>query len=270
MFFKDYLIRQKTANYFSHSLILETSQCCDYKKIALDYLKALTCNEQTPFCDVCNNCLRINNNNYVDFIYLDSNLESISKDDAVAIQEKFLLQASEEVGVKLYVIKNLEKANKFVLNSLLKFIEEPPAKTYALFMTCNNNLILNTIRSRSQIILIQDTCDFSSSITKIPENIIKNVFADYDELKMCQTECKLDELYELVNIIIVNKNIEKQLECFNQIKELSKLEFNLLFRFLLVMVSPKKRILIEQVSNNIKLNINKRLMIHKLFEILND
>lgn len=268
MLFKDYLIRQKKANYFSHSLILETSHCCDYKQIALDYLKAIVCHTQIPFCDTCADCLRINNNNYIDFIYLDNNLELILKYDAIAIQEKFLRQASEEAGIKLYTIKNLEKANKFVLNSLLKFIEEPPMNTYALFITRNNNLILDTIRSRSQIILIQDSINLDNSITNIPQDIIKNVFADYYELKTCQQECKLDEIYQLANTMINSKNIEHQLNCFNEIKDLSKLEFNLLFRFLLMLVNPKQKILIEELANNIKLNINKKLMIHKLYEIL--
>ena len=93
--------------------------------------------------------------NYIDFEVIDS--EKVIKKEAITsaisrLQDKAL----EQGGKKILLIKNLEKANLYSLNSLLKFLEEPTPNTHLIFTTNNLASILNTIKSRTQIINVKN------------------------------------------------------------------------------------------------------------------
>ena len=49
---------------------------------------------------------------------------------------------------KIYIINNSENMTKEAQNSLLKTLEEPPEFIIIILITCNDNVILNTIKSR--------------------------------------------------------------------------------------------------------------------------
>ncbi len=61
---------------------------------------------------------------------------------------------SYEGGSKVCIIWGAEFLNNGASNKLLKLIEEPPAGTILIFITENENMILNTIRSRCQVLQI--------------------------------------------------------------------------------------------------------------------
>ena len=49
---------------------------------------------------------------------------------------------------KVYIINDGEKMTKEAQNSLLKTLEEPPEYVVIILITSNENLLLNTIKSR--------------------------------------------------------------------------------------------------------------------------
>lgn len=75
----------------------------------------------------------------------------IGVDEAQDVVKKLSLK-SYEGGYKVLIIWMAEKMNISAANKLLKLIEEPPAKTVLLLLAEEEEQIINTIRSRCQIL----------------------------------------------------------------------------------------------------------------------
>lgn len=75
----------------------------------------------------------------------------ISADEVEEITEKFSLK-SFEGGSKVIIIWHADKMNESASNKLLKFLEEPPARTIILLLADKTDYILPTILSRCQTI----------------------------------------------------------------------------------------------------------------------
>ncbi len=260
MLFCDFLTRLKHNNKFPHSLIINNTNCCDLNELAKIYLKSLVCNKNL-FCDVCSNCTRINNGSYIDFIYLSNDDEIIIKDDINKIQTAFNNVSTESSGIKLYVIKNIETANKHVVNSLLKFLEEPPTNTFALFFTRNVYSVLPTIRSRSQIIKISDKSTIDSN-----NKIYEKIFSDYDEYKKFIQNYDLDVIFNVAQQFVNCASEFDQLEIIKSIKIFSKYELVVFFDILIEIVPIEKKLNFIELKKGIKLNINKNSLIVKMFD----
>ncbi len=85
------------------------------------------------------------------FIGIENKQGQIGVDEAEAIIKKLALK-SFEGGYKIMIIWGADKLNTAASNKLLKIIEEPPAKTVFILLAENEDNILQTIRSRTQII----------------------------------------------------------------------------------------------------------------------
>ncbi|WP_420603516.1 ATP-binding protein [Flagellimonas sp.] len=75
----------------------------------------------------------------------------IGVDEALDVVKKLSLK-SYEGGYKILIIWMAEKMNIAAANKLLKLIEEPPEKTVLLLVAEEEEQIINTIRSRCQIL----------------------------------------------------------------------------------------------------------------------
>lgn len=89
-------------------------------------------------------------------ISLESKSAVISANEARKIFEKLSLKAAE-AAYKTIIIYLPEKMNPEASNKLLKLLEEPPQGTLFLLITHASERILQTIRSRCQIIYLQPT-----------------------------------------------------------------------------------------------------------------
>ncbi len=84
-------------------------------------------------------------------IGIDNKQGQIGVDEAQEIVKKLSLK-SYEGGYKVMIIWMAEKMNAPASNKLLKLIEEPPAKTIFILITEEEENILQTIKSRCQIL----------------------------------------------------------------------------------------------------------------------
>lgn len=89
----------------------------------------------------------------------------IVKDEIIKLQEEFknFSQINEN---RVYIIDGAEKMNDYAANSLLKFLEEPEQNIYAFLITSNIMKVLETIKSRCQVIMLKTTV--SSDFNDIP------------------------------------------------------------------------------------------------------
>lgn len=92
---------------------------------------------------------------YPDLRIIDGSDKLITKDFVVDSLAHLQSTSLENNAKKILWIKNIENSNKQSLNSLLKFIEEPTDNTYIIMSTNNISQVLDTIKSRAQVITLK-------------------------------------------------------------------------------------------------------------------
>lgn len=151
----------------SHAFLVETHTQEDNEEV-LKSVKIIACPNKHVETEECFICNRIEKNEFLETIFLDTDKETVKKEDIINIQKRFsnhMLEAKKMV----YVISNVHNLSVSVSNSLLKFLEEPPVNVIAIFTTNNTHKVLDTIKSRCQII----------RKAKKEEENLSSIFLDY-------------------------------------------------------------------------------------------
>ncbi len=173
--------------------------------------KSLICDEAVLACDECNDCRRIDEHNYGDFIYANGKEETIKKGKIEYIQEQFA-KSSMEGKAKIYLLENIENSTAEAMNSLLKVLEEPIAGVYAIFTCQNIHRVLPTIQSRCQVIQL-----LPQSKKALKEKLYKDDISEDD----VQILSELFESYEDCQPYIESEILEKlKLEVYHFIDDL--------------------------------------------------
>lgn len=123
-----------------------------HKLLAAYYLANLIlCEGKEKPCGECIHCKRIKENNFTNITLIDTQGESIKKEQVEALLHDFSMTSLEE-GKRIFIIHGMDKATNASSNSLLKFLEESSETSYGILITENISKVLSTIQSRSQII----------------------------------------------------------------------------------------------------------------------
>ena len=138
-------------NQLSHAYLLIGNPGTPLLDVAKYLAKTLLCDDPTPFaCNSCITCLRVDDDNYPDFILFNGEEGTIKKEAVVSIENQFEKKAFEAKGIRIYILHLVENMTVDAVNSLLKFLEEPDSNVYAFLTTNNEGLVLPTIVSRCQ------------------------------------------------------------------------------------------------------------------------
>ncbi|WP_373436800.1 DNA polymerase III [Metamycoplasma equirhinis] len=129
------------------------------------------------------------NNYYI----VNSNNESIAKEEILSAITWATKSAINSKKQKILIIKNIENGSMKSLNSLLKFLENPPFNTIILMTTNQKNNVLKTIKSRSFLIDIKNSF---ASIYDIDSFLLAYPIAENEEL--AESKIKLKELSNLI------------------------------------------------------------------------
>ncbi len=169
----------KRTNTLSHAYLISADQRVDTSEVAELLLMSIVCIQEGVFaCGECSPCKRIITNKYADIETLDGSKGIIKKDFVTNATDNLVQTAIESAGVKILYIKNIENANKYSINSLLKFIEEPQPNTFIIMTTNDLNNVLTTIKSRSQILKLKP-----KNIEMLAEEIIeKGVLSKFSKV----------------------------------------------------------------------------------------
>lgn len=258
------LFNQKT---IPQTLIVRQAPLSNFDAFLKDYLKFLICDKHG--CNQCIWCKKIDANQYCDLEIADG--RSLKKDYSTSIIKRFYNSGIEEKNIRVYVIKNIEYARKEIVNSLLKFIEEPPVGVYAVFTTRNYNAIIPTIRSRCSCIYLdkddQTTDEILSS--KASDSEIKTMaqkcFYDLDELDKRYEE--FEEYFELAKNLGSKQKLDFANEALNNFRKMNKDQISL---FLEICKHMYKKASVEliNIQDNLYLNTNKTLVFSKIFDLL--
>ncbi len=137
----------------SHAYLFHGPAGSGQLKMAHNFAKALVCLEKgVDACGHCIECRKMEHGNHPDFLLVEPDGNSIKIDQIRELQRIFSYR-SEAGNRKIYIIQDADKMTVQAANSLLKFLEEPPAPAVAMLLTDNVQSILPTIRSRTQPVL---------------------------------------------------------------------------------------------------------------------
>lgn len=261
-------------NKISHAYLFETKYNDNYMNIIKAFIKTLICpynyfnNEK---CNNCSLCKRIDDDNYPEINIIEPDGLWIKKEQVILLQNEFN-KKNIEGNKRIYVIKECERFNNHAGNAILKFLEEPVEDVVAILITNNINMVLETIKSRCQIIkLVDNSNDF------INNDLINDVieFISYLEEKKYDTIIEEREIWlnkfkernivsDVLDIMIVFYydvflyKIGKNINYFNNYKQLIEQNNDKIDNII-----NKLQILIEN-KDLIKYNLNLNLMLDKI------
>lgn len=160
---------------------------------------------------------------------------SIKKNQIAELQDEFSKTSLVE-GYRIYVIYNAETMTLSAANSLLKFLEEPENdKTLGFLLTNNEDVILSTIISRSQIIHMPKV-DVNVIINELINNdvdinlayFISHITKDIDEAKSLIEDSSIKELHQII------------MEVFNNFSDKNKISLLLIDQKPLILQSKEQ------------------------------
>lgn len=209
---KEYLEKIVNSNNVLHSYLFFGTEGIEKKEIAKEFAKRVLCSTKEEEC-TCKSCACFDSDNHPDLYIIDYDNQSIKIDDIRKLTDKVIEKPiiSEK---KVYIINNAETMTKEAQNCLLKTLEEPPEFVVIILVSSNDNLILNTIKSRCM------TLKFKSIDKELLKEYIKNNL-DYGDLS--------DNLLEYINgsigkAIKLKDNISKYEEIESYLKKVTSLD----------------------------------------------
>lgn len=114
--------------------------------------KSLFCTDKVDVlpCENCRNCKLIEQGEFPD-VTLIKPVNQVIKTERIRELVGQFSQAGIESQQQVFIIEQAEKMHPNAANSLLKVIEEPQSEVYIFFLTSDEEKMLPTIRSRTQI-----------------------------------------------------------------------------------------------------------------------
>lgn len=184
------------------------------KTQAAMYLANLLLCDTHNFCGDCINCKRIDEHVHPRILFVEPDSQgTIKKEQIDALAEEYSYSGLEE-GTRVFIIKDIEKATLGASNGLLKFLEEIKEDCYGVLLTSNLSAVLDTIKSRSQVITLE----------KINNELLKEAYlskgiSEETAKVLCTLTNNVSEGLEMIETDIVNKTI-------NLVKKISKTLIN--------------------------------------------
>ncbi len=133
---------------FSHAYIIEGASGTGKKTIAKLASASIFCKSNISLpCGKCPSCKRV-----FEGIHTDVRFYEITKVDQVREIKQGLYDSPNESDYKIYIIDQAQKMNVKAQNALLISLEEPPKNVVFFLLTTDAGALLETIRSRAQIL----------------------------------------------------------------------------------------------------------------------
>ena len=187
---------------------------------AKEFARKILCFENTKEECTCKSCTCFNGKNHPDFYLINENGENIKVDTIRNLTEK-VIEKPIISNKKVYIINDCEKMTKESQNCLLKTLEEPPEFVVIILISSNENLILNTIKSRCMSIKFHNIEDRDLILyaknklgyTNISNNFLKSFDGSIGKMiKLKDFKEKYDKIDLLISDILKKDLIEIMLD----------------------------------------------------------
>jgi DNA polymerase III subunit delta' len=137
----------------SHAYIISGPDGVGKSVFALNMAAAILCKGEKKPCLSCSSCIKVEHKNHPDLRILESKGKTIGVDDIRKLIDEIYTKPYEG-DKKIAIIKGANNITLYGQNAILKTLEEPPGHTVIIMLTENANAILETIKSRCQILTL--------------------------------------------------------------------------------------------------------------------
>lgn len=149
----DYISGAEAAGKLSHSFIISGERGSGKKTFAKYIARALLCTGRRAVsdgaCENCAACTRTNAGSHPDLIMVTHEKETVLSVDEIRDQIVNDVSVRPFYGpYRIYIVPDAHLMNDHGQNALLKTIEEPPEYVLIFLLTENEEMLLETIRSR--------------------------------------------------------------------------------------------------------------------------
>lgn len=199
----------------------------------------------------------------------------IIKDQILDLQSKFKTKSQFHIA-KTYIIDEAQMMNDYAANSLLKFLEEPEDNIYAFLITSNINSVLPTIKSRCQLIKVDDNVDFDIKmfdnelvlksidlVNKIENYKVDSIAYLPDIFSKKEEKAKVMSIIKIIKYFyydVLNYKFQNTIQYFDEyLSTVEKIALNINEKDL-----TKKLIVLNKSENVLKYNVNVNLFLDKL------
>ena len=216
----------------SHAYLFDATNSSFGKDIINSFIKYIYCPTKGK-CSNCSICKNIDDNNNPDIEIISPEGLWIKKEQLLSLQDKFSVK-SLTGNKKIYIIDGAEFLNESSANTILKFLEEPEPGIMAILLTKNINNVLETIKSRCQILkILPESKNRVTSIEKIASYLYDGEENINDFINLTNSVEKIETILEFVEFYEKNKiNMllfiqKKWLDFFND-KESNIMAYNIM------------------------------------------
>jgi len=140
-----------------HALLITGPASVGKHTLAQQLVAAMLCkaNGDRP-CGTCLSCRKLRSGNHPDYVVVEpEGATARLKIDQIRPVERFLALTPKEGTRKVVLISDFERATIGAANALLKTLEEPPSYAHLILLATDADLLLPTIVSRSQQIVLR-------------------------------------------------------------------------------------------------------------------
>ncbi|ASZ09447.1 DNA polymerase III subunit delta [Mesoplasma chauliocola] len=184
-------------NTFFSSILLSNDNQENLNDLANEISRLIFCENKNLENDDCSSCKKFINSATSNFSFIGDGNLAITKADVLDLMQRYSLTTNEINKLKIYVIANAENLKNESANSLLKFLEEPPANTIAILLTKNRSQVLPTIKSRCKLIVLEN-----EKVNDSAENLIEKILQkDKHSILLSNAELKKVDKSELIGML---------------------------------------------------------------------
>ena len=205
---KQYLENNIEKENILHSYLFTGTDGIGKKLMAKEFAKKILCLENKKDNCKCKSCLCFEGNNHPDFYLINEEGENIKIDTIRELTRK-IIEKPIVSKKKIYIINDFHKMTKEAQNCLLKTLEEPPEFVSIILISSNENIILNTIKSRCMIIKFKNIDDSRlldyAKNTLGYENVSENLLKSFDgSIGKAIRQKENKEKYNEIDLLISN------------------------------------------------------------------
>ena len=175
------LIHEFHENKLAHAFLIETNHPDKCFQSIIKFLKVINCPETfDENCLHCHLCHLFDIANIPSLVVIEPDGTMIKKEQILALKDSF---QTKPVYTKynMYIIKEAESLNPSSANTMLKFLEEPEENILGFFITNNKENIIDTIRSRCQIIKDYYLEDSSETIPSVWKELARKYLIEMEK-----------------------------------------------------------------------------------------
>lgn len=186
-------------------------------EMALFLSQALFCQEKVGVhpCGKCRSCRLIESNDFSD-VTIVAPQGNFIKTDTIRELVKNFSQSGFESSQQVFIIRDAEKMHVNAANSLLKVIEEPQSTIHIFLLTNQEEAVLPTIKSRTQIISFPKNLPYlerileEEGLLKTQASLIARLVSSQEEAKRLATNKSfidlLDQAKKFTELLLTDSN----------------------------------------------------------------